>query len=1227
MSRALIFLVLLFSISTSFGQSQNLKFRRLGIPDGLSQNSANAIVQDKDGYIWVATQDGLNKYNGYDFTVFKHKREDKNSIRDNFIQALLVDKNGSLWIGTSFGIDLLQRGSDTFEHISIHNSLPTIEDNITIYSLTEDNSGLIWIGTGEGLLSFDQAKKTFELFTHSDSASIAGNGINALKTDKENNLWIATNRGLSKYDLTRKKFSNFHHDPKNPNSLLANYIIDLSIDSSQTIWIGTFSGLSAFDQSKNEFKNYANNPRDEFSLNTNNISRVFVDRSNDVWVGASGNGLNKFDRNSQKFFHFTNSISNLNSLSHNDVLSIFEDRTHVLWIGTDGGGLSLCDRKPAKFKHTFSQSAEGNSISSSDIWCIFKDDKKNIFVGTNDGGLNIIDPQGKVRIFEHSENNAGSISSNSVYSVLEDSRGNYWIGTNDDLDRYNPSTKTFSHILKNKFKRSVSLRFLVEDSKGFIWCGGSFSLIRFNPETKEYVEFKNLPTDSTSITPDRVTVFFEDSKNRAWVGTSGGLSLFNRETGKFKQYLHDPNNLNTICYPSIQAITEDRNGNIWIGTGLGLCVLNPETNQFKSFTEDDGLPNSCIYDILTDDNGFFWVSTNNGITKFDPISVYESDYEKRKTLFRNFSRQDGLQSNEFNDGAAFKSRDGELFFGGINGFNQFFPDQIKDNPYVPSIVITNFKILDKPVPLSRLADRVVLNYAENVFSFEFSALDFTNPSNNRYAYLLEGFDEHWINSGTRRYISYTNLDAGDYTFHVRGSNNDALWNNDGVSVRISIIPPFWKTKAAYFFYLLILLGIIYGIVRWRALNLEREKRMLEKMVAAKTSELKSSYEQLRKSQEQLVTSEKMRVIGQLASGIAHDINNILSIILGSSEILLNKEHDPESQKRISTITKAANDGASIIKRLQEFSKHEHAQVTGSLNLNEILTEVIEMTTYLIADKRKKENLTITFKTDFSEIPKVAGNASELRSVMTNIIVNAIDSFSKPGSIFITTLWQKPDFVQVIIKDEGKGIEKEILDRIFEPFFTTKGTRGSGLGLSQVYGIISRHHGKIEVESEYGKGTTFFIKIPVLQNDERENDLEVMEEIGLNRELKNASASTDGKKLLLVVEDEEAIRNIYHNVLTEMGLQAVFASTGEEGIEQWFSGQFDMIISDIGLPGISGWDFIQQVRSQNSHIPILVITGWGNEITSDLAQTNHVNKVINKPFKFDQLTKAVGELLG
>ncbi len=844
------FLLIMFILISMQSILYSQNFQNINSKQGISQNSGNAITQDKNGFIWVGTQDGLNKYDGYKFTVYKNKLADSTSLIDNFILSLLVDKNGDLWVGTTFGLDRLKSGSDNFEHISLQPAARKEKINEGINSLIQDHLGNIWIGTYDGIYIYKPETKSLQSFqillTKPDT--LPSKFIYKLFSDSKNNIWIGSSKGLSSFNIDKKTIVNYYSAPNNKNTLSSNVITDIKEDKMKVLWIGTANGLNSYDPSTQLFSRYLNEFNNNLSISNNNISSLFVDKYNDVWVGTMAGGLNKFHRPTGTFFHFVNSIDNLNSIAHNDILSIMEDRTQVLWVGSDGGGLSLYDGKPIKFQHILGQTKTDNSINSNDIWALFyEEDESKTYVGTNDGGLNIISDNGEVISLSNNPANNNSISSNKVYSILKTKSGDFWIGTDADLDKLDIKTNKFIHYFSAKLGKRVSIRFLTEDSEGIIWCGNSNSLISFNPETSEYIEYKNDINDQTTITPGQPSVFFEDSKNRVWIGTTFGLNLFNRKNKKFEQFTNDPQNSNSISYPSISSIIEDKRGNIWLGTGLGLCVYNPELKKFKSFYESDGLPNVCIYNILNDGKGNFWASTNNGLTKFDPLKIISAEKEKLPSLFRNFTQQDGLQSNEFNGGAAFRAKSGELFFGGINGFNRFYPEKVIDNPYIPQVEITDFKILDVAVNLGKWGDQIVLNSTQNVFSYEFAALDFTKPEKNQYAYRLEGFDKEWIYSGTRRFVSYTNLDPGHYTFHVKGSNNDGIWNESGISLPIEILPPWYKTNIAYIIYFFSSLGFMYGFVRLQISRTKIKERQ------------KAEHKETRRQSEELEKARKMQL--------------------------------------------------------------------------------------------------------------------------------------------------------------------------------------------------------------------------------------------------------------------------------------------------------------------------------------------------------------------------------
>jgi signal transduction histidine kinase len=558
-----------------------------------------------------------------------------------------------------------------------------------------------------------------------------------------------------------------------------------------------------------------------------------------------------------------------------------------------------------------------------------------------------------------------------------------------------------------------------------------------------------------------------------------------------------------------------------------------------------------------------------------------------------------------------------LFFGGINGFNSFYPEKVQSNIHVPKISITTFTIQDKIQGFNPSKSQIEIDYNQNNFSFEFSALDFSNPLKNQYAYKLDGFEDEWVYSGNRRYVNYTNLDIGEYIFKVKGSNNDGVWNEDGTWVRIQIIPPIWKTSWAYITYALIFITIIISIVKWRSFKLERDNQRLENKVSEKTEELKISYERLKVSQKDEIQSAKLRAMGNLASGMAHDFNNILTIVLGSAQLLKMSLSQGKNIKLAQNIETAALDGTDIIKKIQDFSRNEADTATSQVDINQILSDVIEVTRFKWIDQKQIQDITISFETDFSSLPKIKLNASEIRLVFTNIIINAIEAFEKSGKVFVKTKIVDDKWICIQIIDQGKGMDRETLNHIFDPFYSTKGEEGYGLGLSQVYGIISRLRGHIDAKSEMGKGTEMTIKLPMsLANKINETDTKDATEV---------LDSVKGRQIL-IVEDEAIIRELYDDILSKEGYQLVMVATGEDGLKEWQKSRFDLIICDLGLPGMSGWEFIRFIREDNNEIPIIALTGWGDMISPEKADAYDVNKVVSKPVKISHLLNHIHELV-
>jgi len=855
--------------------TSTVRFERMTVEDGLSQNAVLTILQDQKGFMWFGTEDGLNKFDGYNFSVFKHDPEDPTTIIDNLISKLFEDQNGDLWIGTRSGLDRYDRSTGNFTHYQNDPGDPNSLSGTWVVTIHEDREGFLWIGTDDGGLNqFNLETGTFTHYLHDpeDPTSLSNNSVRVIFEDQKGNLWIGTRDGLNRFDHTTETFVHYQNDPKDPHSLSDNNVTAILDDQQGTLWVGTEGGgLNQLDPSSLSFIHYRNNPQDLDSLSHDRIRSLFEDHTGRLWVGTQ-NGLDFLNPIGDLFIHFRHDPSDPFSLSSNSIWSIYEDRTGVLWFGTYGGGLSKYTHAANQFNLYQHQSNNSISLSDNMVWAIAEDHNGIVWIGTFNGGLNKLDRStGTFTVFQHDPNDPSSISSNDIRAILEDHTGQLWVGTSGGLDRFDPITESFIHYKHDPDDPSSlsedRVIVLLEDHSGNLWVGTRTNgLNRMDPTTRTFTRYQHDPNDLGSLGDNRVWALHEDHTGAIWVGTIGGLNMWDETKDQFTRYNHDPEDPQSLSNDAVFSIYEDTTGAIWIGTwGGGLDHFNREKQTFTHYTEKDGLANNVIYGIEVDKDGYLWLSTNVGLSKFD----------SQTETFKNYDVSDGLQNNEFNVGAHFRSESGELFFGGIQGFNAFFPDQVIESSHIPPVVITSFAKFNQPVQLDLAeGDHIQLSYRENFISFEFAALDYNAPKKNQYAYMLEGFDEDWIESGTRRYASYTNLRGGDYLFRVKGSNSDGVWNEEGVSIRITVTPPIWETWWFIGSVILVLTGALFAGYRLRVRSIEARSRELEFLVEERTEEIEQRTQELEtlyRADEELYRSLQLDQVLKTLVDLALDI--------------------------------------------------------------------------------------------------------------------------------------------------------------------------------------------------------------------------------------------------------------------------------------------------------------------------------------------------------------------
>lgn len=832
-------------------QSQTKRFETLTIEDGLSQNAVLTIAQDVQGFLWLGTEDGLNKYDGYQFTVHKHDSEDATSLADNFISVLYLDRTGELWVGTRSGLDRYDRTTGRFVHYPVESEGLNGLMGAWILSLYEDQEGTLWIGTqGGGLFSLDRETDEFNQFQMEvqDPASASDASIRVIFEDSSANLWVGTQGGLHLLDRGSGTLTTFSEGLISRSELLKNISVIME-DRHGNIWIGTEeNGAVRYDPKTKNIVVLRNRPDNKKSLSHDRVRSIYESSDGNLWIGTQ-NGLNLLPSDltdaaylDLDFQHFYHDPYDPSSIGSSAVWSIFEDRSGILWFGTWGGGLSKYNRATDRFKLYQHNPANPDTLSDNMVWSILEDSSGRLWIGTLNGGLDMLNRDtNEIVHFRHEEGSLDSILSDDVRALYEDEKGSIWIGTAGGLSMYDPENYSFRHF-KHDPEDQASLsgdrvNMLEPSSDGKLWVGTRYDgLNLFDPRSGESVRYRHDPDNPSSLGDDRIWALYEDSHGALWVGTLDGISVLRPGAEDFIRFHHDPENPSSLGSNSIFAFFEDPSGSMWVGTwGGGLDRYDHETGKFEHFTEEDGLPNDTIYGIQADDQGNLWMSTNRGLATLD-LSTLQ---------FQDFDKQDGLQDHEFNVGAHHKSPSGELYFGGIGGFNAFYPAEIVKNPHVPPIVITAFYKFNEPLLKDLDQDQYIeLDHQDDFIAFEFAALDFYSPKNNQYAYMLEGFDEEWVEAGSRRYVSYTNLDGGDYIFRVRGSNSDGVWNEAGAAVALRIQPPVWEMPVFQIGIILVLAVAALGIYRYRIHAVETRSLELERVVQQRTAEIEARRQEL-----------------------------------------------------------------------------------------------------------------------------------------------------------------------------------------------------------------------------------------------------------------------------------------------------------------------------------------------------------------------------------------------
>lgn len=1198
------------------------------VEQGLSNNDVTSMLQDNRGFLWVGTRDGLNKFDGYDFTVFKHQPAETASISNSEISAIHEDRDGHIWVATQGGLNCYDPKTETFSYFQ-HDPFDgkSISHNY-VKAIYEDHQGILWIGTQNGLNKFDKKTKSFTHYQHqADHFPVRkeanAHQINVINESTPGELIIGYwGVGIMAFDKNAETFRQIHVDQEDLGLQL--WVNGMSKDKHGELWIsaagkvyqykeaekqipiplkqedgaaapfcfvpsstghylsGTHSrGFYILDQKFQAIRHFLPEPTDnEIPTNKNWIHTAIEDSAGDIWIGTAGAGI----------FHliwkgnpFTNLIQRPNlekKLSDFFITDLLEVEEDIVWASTGKYGISVFNKKNNQFSALPESLHYPQGLNTNEVKTLYQDSKKNIWIGTWGGGLNFYHTA--IKSFDYflaDYDDLSSLSDNFITTILETQEEEIWIGTTHGISVL-PNEEA---IIKKKFKR-----------------------------------YRPVQGDPTTLNNFWVTAIIQTQSGHIWVGTEDGLHLFDRERDEFKLIKHDPENLQSLINNGINSIFEDSQGHLWIGTKGGLNKMDIETGTFTWFTEKDGLANDYIRQIQEDKNGQLWMSTNKGLSRFNP----------KTKLFKNYNIKDGL----FNFTPFFFSTYSDFFYGGgSNGLSLFHPDSIQDNSYIPPIIISSFKKLNtkegqiKEIEIKGISwsDEIELSYLENIISIEVTALNFQNSEKNQYAYQLEGFNNTWINNGENREITFTNLDPGDYTLRVVGSNNDARWNETGQSLKIKIIPPWWNTGWAYLLYFLIgntLLYISYRILLRRE-ELQYQLK-LEKEEAIRLKELDSFK-------------------SKLYTNLTHEFRTPLTVILGMVGQIREqpKKHLAEGTRLIESNGKNL---LKLINQLLDLSKLEDK----SFQLNMEQGDIVPYLRYITESFQtyaNSRNLSLRFFTTLESMV-MDYDVEQIKQILTNLISNAV-KFTPSGGEVLIRLSSKIDqadpalqSLKIEIKDSGIGIAQKDLPHVFNRFYqvdssTTRSSEGTGIGLAHTMELVKLFGGSLSANSEPGKGTSFFVSLPISKkapmiqtsmaikkaNIKTDKLINGPSFISAPKFSKPSPATGDHLAHLLIIVDNHDVV-VYLKSCLEGLYQIDVAYNGKIGIEKALENIPDLIISDVLMPEKDGYQVCDSLKNdeRTSHIPIILLTAKADAASKLAGLKRGADAYLSKPFDREEM---------
>lgn len=1263
---------LFFGVTLRTAHAQPRAFRFEHVPEvGILPWS---VYQGSKGFLWIATWEGLYRYDGYTFKGYFHVTGDSTTISSNNVSRVFEDSEGTFWVqtyGTGRYVALHRFDPQTGIFTRITEGLDDLGgERARVRAFFEDQAGDLWLGTDIGLYRYDRPSQAFYPYAPAQGLlnSVA---VRAIYED-DRSLWIgfaasgSNPGGLVRLDRDRNVHSIFQHDPHDPATIGAGGVNVLFSDSGGRLWVGTGEGgLCRMDRASGRFECYGYVEDDPTTISHHFVTTIEEDESRSLWVGTHS-GLNRFDPETHTFTRFVYDAADPgNTAPGGDIEHIFRDRTGVLWISTWGGGLSKLSRPDPLFR-TYVPPARHPMIGGA-----MMDRAGHVWVGSGDG-LHRLDPRaGQWMSFRSDPGDPATISDNLAADIVEDSAGVFWIATfGGGLNRYDPRTGLFRAFRHDPHDMTTlsddRLRSLYEDRSGRLWVGAWGGLNLFDRRTGRFVRFVHDPENPATIGSGIVGPIVEDQQGRIWAGTEiGGLSRMNAKDGTFKRYEADPSDPHSLNSDWIMALHQDGDGIFWVGTNDGgLNRFDEGTGRFTHFTRENScLQSNRVMSVFEDREGYLWLNSGAGVVRFDREAHTCITYDARDGLFD--------ERGYFNSSM---TSDGEILFSAVGGIQTFNPELIATNAQPPVVVLTDLMLSRRsirPEPDGPLVQdvawtrEVTLRHDQNDVAFEYAALHFVRPDRNRYMYMLEGYDEDWIDAGPQRTAAYTNLDPGRYTFRVKAANSDGVWNEGGTSLAMTILRPWWHTTWAYALYVLLAvgaIGVIDGLQRRRLVRRERARaHMRETELRAealeaenrrkeieleKARELHALNQRLQAQEERLrVQNRRLREMDEMKSrffaNVSHEFRTPLTLLLGPLEDALEDERRLDAAQ-MSMMRRAARRLLRLVGQLLDLSKLEAGSMQVRLHRGDVV-EFAQRIVMAFTSRAEREQLTLSFSADPGEI-SWCFDAEKLEQVLANLLSNAFKFTPARGKIRVTVEEMTEDdarWLEITVRDTGEGINAHELPFIFDRFYQVDGTStrrhgGTGIGLALSKELVEAHGGEIRVESLVGFGSTFVVRLPDVPNHEAvETPVSLPE--GERFRCETALAETDDEAtddsapadapLILIVEDNADLRAYLRDRLGGR-YRIEEAPDGAAGFEHARRLRPDLIVSDVMMPERDGFDVCRSVKRhpELNHIPVILLTARADEESALEGFEAGADDYLTKPFSASELLARAENLI-